>query len=51
MEALLKTCIKYGPIAVKEPDNYDARANLMWTSSWAINGFIACGNDIIWTWG
>ncbi len=48
MEALLKTCIKYGPIAVKEPDNYDARANLMWTSSWAINGFIACGKSGAW---
>lgn len=43
MEGMLKTCIKYGPIACKEPENYDARANLMWTSSWAINGFIACG--------
>lgn len=39
MEGLLKTIIKYAPIAMKEPDNYEARANLMWASSWAINGF------------
>ena len=48
MEGLLKTCIKYGPIACKEPDNYDARANLMWTSSWAINGFITSGKPSSW---
>ena len=32
-EALLKTCIHYGRIAIDEPENYEARANLMWTSS------------------
>lgn len=40
MEGMLKTVIKYAPAAIKEPDNYDARANLMWTSTWAINGYI-----------
>ena len=39
MEGLMKTVIKYAPIAIKEPENYEARANLMWASSWAINGF------------
>lgn len=48
MEALLKTCITYGPIACKEPHNYEARANLMWASEWAINGFIACGKPAPW---
>lgn len=48
MEALLKTLIECGPVAYNEPDNYDARANLMWTSSWAINGFIACGKGGAW---
>lgn len=42
-EAFLKTCFHYGKIAIDEPDNYEARANLMWVSSWAINGFIKCG--------
>lgn len=40
MEGMLKTVIKYAPVAMAEPDNYDARANLMWTSTWAINGYI-----------
>lgn len=48
-EALLKTCIKYGPIAIGEPDNYDARANLMWTSSLAINGLIEYGKKKGWS--
>ena len=39
MESLMKTVIKYAPIAYMEPNNYEARANLMWASSWAINGF------------
>lgn len=48
MDAVLKVCVHYGPIAVKEPDNEKARANLMWAASWAINGFIACGNFSSW---
>ena len=49
MEGMLKTVIKYAPIAIKEPDNYEARANLMWTSSWAINGFVDGGKKQAWT--
>lgn len=48
-EGLLKTCINYGIKAVKDPNNYEARANLMWTSSWAINNFIKLGKDVAWT--
>lgn len=42
-EGLLKTCFHYGKLAIDDPENYDARANLMWASSWAINGFLKCG--------
>lgn len=49
MESLMKTVIKYGPIAMKEPENYEARANLMWASSWAINDFIANSSKAAWT--
>lgn len=42
-EGLLKTCFHFGKTAVEEPENYAARANLMWASSWAINGFLKCG--------
>lgn len=43
MESLLKTVVKYAPIALKEPNNYEARANLMWCASWALNGVLNCG--------
>ncbi len=49
MEGLMKTIVKYAPIAMKEPDNYEARANLMWTSSWAINGFVDGGKRQAWS--
>jgi len=42
-EAVLKTCVKYGPIAYAEPENYEARANLMWASSMALNGIVSSG--------
>ena len=49
MEGMMKTIIKYAPVAMKEPDNYEARANLMWTSSWAINGFVNGGKQQAWS--
>lgn len=49
MEGMMKTIIQYAPIAMAEPDNYEARANLMWTSSWAINGFINGDRDHAWS--
>ena len=48
-EAILKTCIKYGPIALEKPDDYEARANLMWASSHAINGLISKGKADAWS--
>ena len=49
MEGMMRTVIKYTPIAVKEPDNYEARENLMWASSWAINGFAGAKQQCDWT--
>lgn len=49
MEGLMKTVIKYAPIAMEHPDDYEARANLMWASSWAINGFIRGGREMPWS--
>lgn len=42
-EALMRTCVQYGHAALNEPDNYEARANLMWASTLALNGTIATG--------
>lgn len=49
MEGMMKTVIKYAPVAMQEPENYEARANLMWTSSWAINGFVNGGKQQAWS--
>lgn len=49
MEGLLKTVIKYTPIALQKPDDYEARANLMWASSWAINTFVTGGKQHEWS--
>lgn len=49
MEGLMKTLLKYGPIALKNPNDYEARANIMWASSWAINGFISSDKNQAWS--
>ncbi|MDO5597109.1 MAG: iron-containing alcohol dehydrogenase [Acidaminococcus sp.] len=48
MEGLMKTVLKYAPIALEHPDDYEARANLMWTSTWAINGFTRTCQNHVW---
>lgn len=49
MEGLLRTVIKYAPLAIAEPAHYEARANLMWASTWAINGFTKGGKLHDWS--
>ena len=48
-EGLLRTMAKYGPVALARPDDYEARANLMWAASWAISDFIKAGSADPWT--
>lgn len=48
-ESILKTCIQCGPVALKTPKNYEARANIMWASSLALNELIGYGIGIPWT--
>ena len=42
-ESILKVLVQNGERALKSPENYDVRANLMWASSWGLNGWIAQG--------
>lgn len=42
-EVIMRTCVKYGRLAMDEPENYEARANLMWAGSLAINNVLDCG--------
>ena len=48
-EGVLKTCIKYGPIAINQPDNYEARSNLMWASSLGLNHLLTVGKGGSWS--
>lgn len=41
---LLKEVMKWAPVALETPDDYDARANLMWCGSLSHNGLMAAGN-------
>lgn len=42
-EGLMLTLIEEGPKALAEPENYQVRANLMWTATLALNGLIGAG--------
>ena len=42
---LLKEVMQNAPIAIEKPDNYDARANLMWCGSLSHNGLMAACNN------
>lgn len=43
VEALLRTVREQLPIAINEPENYQARATLLWAASWALNSFCTSG--------
>lgn len=42
--ALLREVIKWAPVALENPEDYDARANLMWCGTLSHNGLMAAGN-------
>ncbi len=42
-ETLLRTLIELGPKALQMPEDYNIRANLMWTATLALNGLIGAG--------
>jgi len=42
---MLKTLMKYAPIAIKEPENYEARAEIMYACMYGCNGILALGNS------
>ena len=44
-EGLLRTVKENAEILAKDPQNYDARAEVMWAGSLAHNGLTGCGND------
>lgn len=47
-EGLMRSVIHSSRIANKDPQNYEARSNLMWTATWALNTLIAKGKSTDW---
>ena len=48
MEGLLRSLIHSSRKAVKDPTDYEARSNIMWTATWALNTLIAKGKTTDW---
>ncbi len=47
-EGLMRSLIASSKIAVKDHTNYEARSNIMWTATWALNTLIAKGKSTDW---
>ena len=47
-EALMKSVISSSLIAIDNPNDYEARSNIMWTATWALNTLISRGKTTDW---
>lgn len=47
-EGLMRSLIVASRAAVRNPEDYEARSNIMWTSTWALNTLIGMGKDQDW---
>lgn len=47
-EGLMKSLIHASRIAIKNPQDYEARSNIMWTATWALNTLVAKGKTTDW---
>ena len=47
-EGLMHSLIHSSRIAIKNPEDYEARSNIMWTATWALNTLIAKGKSTDW---
>lgn len=47
-EALMKSLIHSSRIANENPEDYEARSNIMWTATWALNTLVAKGKTTDW---
>lgn len=48
MEGLMRGLVVASRAAVKNPEDYEARSNIMWTATWALNTFVGCGKAQDW---
>ncbi len=47
-EALMKSVVRASLKAIEDPEDYEARSNIMWAATWALNTLIACGKTTDW---
>lgn len=47
-EGLMRSLLHSSRIANQDPQNYEARSNIMWTATWALNTLVACGKSTDW---
>ena len=47
-EGLMKSVIHSSLIAIEDPENYEARSNIMWSATWALNTLISRGKSTDW---
>ncbi len=47
-EGLMRGLIRASRIAVKDPQDYEARSNIMWTATWALNTLVSRGKSTDW---
>ncbi len=47
-EGLMRSLIKSSVDSVENPLNYEARSNIMWTATWALNTLVAMGKETDW---
>lgn len=48
LEALMKTVVRAAKIALKDPKDYEARSNIMWGATMALNGILKSGKEQDW---
>lgn len=47
-EGLIRSLVVSSRVAVRQPDNYEARSNIMWAATWALNTLLAMGKSTDW---
>ena len=48
-EALMRAVVDASRVANKDPQNYEARSNIMWAATWALNTLVSRGKTTDWT--
>lgn len=47
-EGLMRSLLHSSRIALRDPEDYEARSNIMWTATWALNSLLGQGKSTDW---